>query len=214
MNASSRFRQILAKEPNYPTKGIDLRQSGEVMALAGVDLDFMRNAVLLEKPLQPSGLFDRDNGILLAMQNQHRRKLSSISSKRFGEPAEKFRHCDDPRIACGQSQRKVCSQGEPEKSYSPLIDSRLLDHIADGVAEGFQPVQEVGLDLAGRHASVASALEVPNDKNMHSEPGRLLGKWIDPAQRPSGAVQDNDGGPRSRPGRIVINPDLFSAAEK
>lgn len=69
VNASSRFHQVLTKEPNYPAKSIDLRQASEVVALAGVDLYFMRNAILLKKPLQPSGFFDRDNRILLAVQN-------------------------------------------------------------------------------------------------------------------------------------------------
>jgi hypothetical protein len=60
---------MLAEELNHSTKRIDLRQAGEVVPLAGVDLYFVRNAILLKKPLQATRFFDRDNGILLAVQN-------------------------------------------------------------------------------------------------------------------------------------------------
>src|SRR5689334_10176937 len=103
---SGRFGQVLPKEAHNAAKRINLRQAGEVMALAGIDFHFMRDPVFFENSLQLSGFLDGNHGILVTVENQNRRKLCRVSREGFGESAKEFDHSDDPRVARGQRQRE------------------------------------------------------------------------------------------------------------
>src|SRR5437660_10177369 len=78
---SSCLQQVAPEKSRHAPHRIKLGQSLEDVSLIWVDLDLVRNFVLLQDPLQFMGPFHRDNVVKRAVKDQNRRQVRRVRNK-------------------------------------------------------------------------------------------------------------------------------------
>ncbi len=102
--------KMIAKEAGNTADSVKLYQSGKVMTLIRVNLDFVRNIVGFQHLFQLIRLRDWNGGVTGTMQDEYRRKLRCLISKVRRQTTKEFSHGGDPAVMCGKRNRQISAE--------------------------------------------------------------------------------------------------------